>query len=172
MVRSGKNCSTFTHVTTTTLENKATYHVGDYQCKLDSKGRLMFPADFQEQMGDQADEGFVLRPGLFRKCIEMYTMKGWQQKQEMLTKLSPFVKVNVDLMRKYNAGARLVKLDSTGRLLIPKPLLEQSGLSKDVVIIALPGFKEIWDREAFRRTNDEMDQLTLEQLLEEKFGEK
>lgn len=130
----------------------------------------MFPVDFQEQLGELSGEGFVLRPGLFRKCIEMYTMKEWQHKQEKLKQLSPFVKVNVDLMRKYNAGARLVKLDSTGRLLIPKPLIEQSNLEKDVVIIALPEYMEIWDKEAYRQANEEMDHTELEKLLQEKFG--
>ncbi len=171
MEKSGKICSNFTGVTTTILETKLPYPVGDYQCKLDGKGRLMFPADFQEQLGDLSGEGFVLRPGLFRKCIEMYTMKEWQQKQEKLKQLSPFVKVNVDLMRKYNAGARLVKLDSTGRLLIPKPLIEQSDLDKEVVIIALPEYMEIWDKGAYHKANMEMDQATLEQLLQEKFGQ-
>jgi MraZ protein len=132
----------------------------------------MFPADFQQQLGALSDDGFVLRPGLYRKCIEMYTLSDWQQKQDKLKQLSPFIKVNIDLMRKYNAGARLVKLDSTGRLLIPKPLVQQSELDKDVVIIALPGYMEIWDKDSFKAANEEMDQDTLEKLMQQTFGEK
>ncbi len=169
---SGKKCSTFTLVITTTLESKVIFPVGDYQCKLDGKGRLMLPADFQQQLGTLSEDGFVLRPGLYRKCIEMYTLKDWQLKQDKLQQLSPFLKVNIDLMRKYNAGARMVKLDSTGRLLIPKPLIEQSQLDKEVVIIALPGYMEIWDKDSFKSTNDEMDQDTLEKLMQQTFGEK
>ncbi|MBK9291350.1 MAG: division/cell wall cluster transcriptional repressor MraZ [Bacteroidetes bacterium] len=148
------------------------FPVGDYQCKLDGKGRLMFPADFQQQLGDLLDEGFVLRPGLYHKCIEMYTLKDWQVKQEKLKQLSPFVKVNIDLMRRYNAGARMVKLDSSGRLLIPKPLLDQSELKKEVVIVALPEYMEIWDKDSYQAVNEEMDQETLEQLMQQKFGDK
>ena len=41
------------------------YPIGHFNCKLDAKGRLMLPAEFKEQMGEQAEEGFVLRPSLF-----------------------------------------------------------------------------------------------------------
>ena len=53
------------------------YIVGHFTCKLDSKGRLMLPSEFKEQMGAQAEEGFVLRPGLFEgsRCLDLYTRK-------------------------------------------------------------------------------------------------
>ena len=40
------------------------YLVGHYNCKLDAKGRVLVPSEFKEQLGDQVEEGFVLRPGL------------------------------------------------------------------------------------------------------------
>lgn len=151
--------------------NFLSYPIGEYQCKLDAKGRLMIPADFKEQLGNLAEEGFVLRPGLFSRCVELYTIKDWMEKQGKLKNMSQFVKTNIDLMRKYNAGAKLVKLDATGRMLIPKHLLERAGLLKEVVINALPEYMEIWDKESYRSTLDEMDQITLEELLEQKLGE-
>lgn len=147
------------------------YPIGEYQCKLDAKGRLMIPADFKEQLGNLAEEGFVMRPGLFSRCVELYTIKDWNEKQGKLKGLSQFVKANIDLMRKYNAGAKLVKLDATGRMLIPKNLLDKAGLSKEVVINALPSYMEIWDSASYQTTLDELDQIALETLLEQKLGE-
>ncbi len=146
------------------------YPIGEYQCKLDAKGRLMISADFQEQLGDLLDQGFVIRPGLFSKCIELYTMNDWMETQRKLKSLSQFVKANVDLMRKYNAGARMVKLDGSKRLQIPKALIDEIGLTKDVVINSLPGYMEIWDKEAYRTQLGQLGQDELEKLLEEKLG--
>jgi len=146
------------------------YPIGEYQCKLDAKGRLMISADFQEQLGDQLKQGFVIRPGLFSKCIELYTMNDWMATQQKLKGLSQFVKANVDIMRKYNAGARMVKLDASGRLQVPKHLVDEIGLKKDVVINSLPGYMEIWDKDAYRKELDQLDQETLEKMLEEKLG--
>jgi len=146
------------------------YPIGEYHCKLDAKGRLMIPVDFKEQLGQLVDQGFVIRPGLFSKCIELYTMNDWMSTQNKLKGLSQFVKANVDLMRKYNAGAKMVKLDSTGRMLIPRNLIDQGGLSKEVVIVSLPGYMEIWDKETYKEALENLDQDSLEKLLEEKLG--
>lgn len=146
------------------------YPIGEYQCKLDAKGRLMISSDFQEQLGELLEKGFVIRPGLFSKCIELYTMNDWMETQRKLKGLSQFVKSNVDLMRKYNAGARMVKLDSSKRLQIPKYLIDEVGLAKDVVINSLPGYMEIWDKDAYKTQLGQLDQESLEKLLEEKLG--
>lgn len=166
MQKYGKKCSIFTTLNLYFLN----YPIGDIPCKLDAKARLMLPVDFKEQLGAIIDQGFVLRPGLFSKCLELYTMNDWLETQNKLKGLSQFVKTNVDLMRKYNAGAKLVKLDSTGRLLIPKHLLDESGFQKEVVIVSLPGYMEIWDKALYKEKLAELDQVTLEELLEEKLG--
>jgi len=162
----GEKCSNFT----TLNRNFLNYPIGEYQCKLDAKGRLMISADFQEQLGDLLDQGFVIRPGLFSKCIELYTMNDWMETQRKLKGLSQFVKTNVDLMRKYNAGARMVKLDGSKRLQVPKQLIDEVGLNKDVVINSLPGYMEIWDKDLYRAQLTQLDQESLEKLLEEKLG--
>ncbi len=144
--------------------------IGQCECKLDDKGRLMFPATFKEQMGEAFDEGFVLRPGLHANCVEMFTMSDWKQTQERFQQLDVFKKKNVDVIRIYNAGARLVKPDSNGRLLIPKELIKKGGFVKDVTIISLTANLEIWDSTAF---NEEINKLTADEfgnLIEEQFS--
>lgn len=148
------------------------YPIGTHQCKLDAKGRLMISADFQEQLGDLLDKGFVIRPGLYSKCIELFTVDHWMATQEKLNSLSQFVKSNIDVVRKYNAGARLVKVDSNKRLQIPKTMIEEIGLTKDVVINSLSHYMEIWDKDAFKATLEELTQEEFQRVLFEKFGDK
>ena len=144
--------------------------IGQCECKLDGKGRLMFPATFKEQMGASFDEGFVLRPGLHANCVELFTMSDWRQTQERFQRLDVFKKKNVDVIRIYIAGARLVKPDSNGRLLIPKELIKKGGFVKDVTIISLTANLEIWDSNAF---NEEVNKISAEEfgnLIEEQFS--
>jgi len=146
------------------------YPIGQYQCKLDAKGRLMLPADFKEQLGDLAGEGFVLRPGLFSKCLELYTMSDWVQTQDKLRSLNQFVRSNVELVRKYNAGAKMVKIDGSGRLQIPKNLIDSGGLQKEVVLTSLTVKMELWDKASYDEEINRMDEDAFERLATEKLG--
>lgn len=152
------------------------YPIGQYECKLDAKGRLMMPSDCKEQFGEQVEEGFVLRPGSFDRCLELYTYSDWKRVQEKLGTLNPFLRANNELLRKYNAGAMPVKLDATGRLQIPKMLVEKGGLSKDIVLTSLTVKMEIWDKAAYEEavngiSPERFEALTTETLSNLNFGE-
>ena len=142
------------------------YPVGEINCKLDSKGRLMLPSEFKEQLGAQADEGFVMRPGLFDKCIELYTRKDWDDVQDKIrASLSPFNPNHAAVIRKYNAGARFAKLDATGRLQIPKELIEDAHLVKDIVLTSVTTKMEIWDKALYKEELDGIDDELYLQIL-------
>ena len=122
---------------------------GTFYCKLDAKGRLMLPADFRAELGDQVEEDFILRPGLHGAYLELYTISYWNRRKEILMKVNPFDRHRLDIVRKYLDGVRRVKLDANGRLQIPKDLLERSGMTKDIVIDSIFANMEIWDRAAY-----------------------
>ena len=146
------------------------YPIGEYYCKLDSKGRLLLPSSFKEQLGDALEEGFVLRPGLFDKCLELFGMSDWRAMQAKLGKLNPFKQENVMLVRRFNAGARMVKVDANGRLQIPKDLMEKGGLVKEVVMTALTDRMQIWDRALSEQENERYSEEDLANALSEKLG--
>ena len=144
------------------------YPIGHFNCKLDAKGRLMLPSDFREQLGELAEEGFVLRPSLFKgeTCLDLFTIKDWDEQREKLrASIKIYNKLAIDAMRIINDGVRYVKLDATGRLQIPKELMEPGGLSKEVVIEALANKMEIRDKERYEQTLSAIDkEKTLEFL--------
>jgi MraZ protein len=163
---SGKKCTNFIAQNVNFLN----YPIGQYHCKLDAKGRLMLPADCKVQLGELAEEGFVLRPGLFDECLELYTMSDWMKTQEKLRALNQFVRSNVELVRKYNAGAKMVKLDGTGRVQIPKNLIEAGKLQKEVILTSLTSNMELWDKAAYEARINSLDQDAFEKLATEKLG--
>ena len=138
--------------------------MGHYNCKLDSKGRVLVPSEFKEQLGDQVDEGFVLRPGLHAHCLELYTKKDWFAVQDQLrASFSQFNKKQEAAMRRYDAGSRFVKLDASGRLLITKDLIEKASLAKDIVITSVTTKMEIWDKDLYEQSI--ADDLTDEEFF-------
>ena len=146
------------------------YPIGEYHCKLDAKGRLLLPSSFKEQLGAALEEGFVLRPGLFETCLDMYGMDDWRGLQGRLGKMNPFRKESLMIARRINAGARLVRIDGSGRLQIPKDLLDKCGMVKEVVITSLPDRMQIWGEEQMQRSNAEMSDEDFAALLEERLG--
>ncbi len=147
------------------------YPIGSYHCKLDAKGRLMLPADCKEQLGELAEQGFVLRPGLFNDCLELYTMNDWLRNQSRLKTLNQFVKSNVEFIRKYNAGAKQVKLDSTGRLLIPKYLIAEGKFKKEVILTSLTANMELWDKDIYQQEISRFDEEEFGKIATEKLGD-
>lgn len=145
------------------------YLVGHYNCKLDAKGRVLVPSEFKEQLGDQVEEGFVLRPGLHSHCLELYTKQDWNEVQDQLrAKFSQFNKKQEAAMRRYDAGSRFVKLDASGRLLITKDLIEKASLVKDIVITSVTTKMEIWDKDLYEQSiNDDLSDEEFFSLLSE-----
>ena len=144
------------------------YPIGHFNCKLDAKGRLMLPAEFKEQMGEQAEEGFVLRPSLFDHSLflDLYTRKDWDEQQEKLrAKFNVYNEEGIKVLRFLNEGVRFVKLDANGRLQIPKDLMERGGLTKEVVVEALANKMEIWDKARYEQSVSAVDKKKILEIL-------
>ena len=149
------------------LDEKMGYPIGHFNCNLDAKGRISFPSELKEQFGDQVNEGFVLHPNPYVTCLELYTLKDWRELVTRLSeKLSQFKKKQEAVMRRYDSGSRFVKLDSNGRLLIPKDLIDKGQLEKEIVITPVMKKLEIWNRNLYKQSieNDLSDEEYYEVL--------
>jgi MraZ protein len=144
------------------------YPVGHFNCKLDAKGRLMLPAEFKEQMGEQAEEGFVMRPTLFEHsvCLDLFTRRDWDEQQEKLKGFfSIYNEEDNAALHFLNDGVRFAKLDASGRLQIPKELMERGGLEKEVVVAALANKMEIWDKDRYAQSIATVDKKKILEIL-------
>ena len=45
--------------------------VGEYECKIDAKGRFLFPSGLRRQLTPAANEVFMLNKG-FENCLTLY----------------------------------------------------------------------------------------------------
>jgi MraZ protein len=122
--------------------------VGEYECKMDAKGRFLFPAGLRKQLDPSAAENFMLNKG-FEDCLTIFPMNEWEVLSEKLSKLNLFKPKNRMFYRLFHQGAKRVSLDNAGRVLIPAMLMERVGLKKEVMLIAYNDRVEIWDKSKY-----------------------
>ncbi len=144
---------------------------GTYQCKVDSKGRLIIPSGLRKDLSSVIDEGFVLKTSFFLKeqpCLELYPMTQWNTMVEaMVKKLTSMNGNDRKVLRRIMAGVRKVEVDASGRILIPKDLIEVVGITKDIVLTGIGNMIELWDKEAFENIIEEDN---IEELANECLG--
>lgn len=129
--------------------------IGTYEVKADAKGRLMLPAVLKKQLAPVMQSGFVLKRAVFQPCLELYPMPEWEKLMEKVNKLNRFNKKNDAFIRRFTAGVKVVEVDATGRLLIPKDLLAFSGITKQTVLASAVNILEIWDKDKYEKAIDD-----------------
>ena len=145
--------------------------IGTYECKADTKGRVMFPAALKKQLQKIIGEGFVIKRSVFHQCLEIHPMNEWNDVVRQVNKLNRFVKKNNDFIRSYMAGLKVVDVDSSGRFLIPKDLLLFAGLEKEIVLSSSVNMIEVWDKQRYEQSISET-LLGFSDLAEEVMGNK
>ena len=128
--------------------------IGTYECKTDAKGRFMMPSSLKKQLNlvESLGDVFVLKRSVFNNCLELYPMKEWESMVSQVNKLNRFVKKNNDFIRSYMSGLKMLEIDSTGRILIPKDLISFAGISKNLVLASSVNMIEIWDKNQYEET--------------------
>ncbi|MCB0426701.1 MAG: division/cell wall cluster transcriptional repressor MraZ [Flavobacteriaceae bacterium] len=129
--------------------------IGTYECKADSKGRIMLPAPLKKQLMPVLEKGFVVKRAVFQQCLELYPMDEWQALMQKVNKLNRFKKKNNDFIRRFTAGVRVIEVDPTGRILIPKDLVVFADISKEIVVSTAINIVEIWDKDRYEKAIDD-----------------
>jgi MraZ protein len=143
---------------------------GTYYCKMDSKGRIMLPVELRKQLADLEMDSFVLKRAVFENNLEMHPLSEWEKLMAKLNKLNKFKKKNIDFLTRFLAGVRNVNIDGTGRLQVPKDLVEIAGLKKEVVIASAINILQIWDKDTYEQFLTESTE-NFSDLAEEVMGD-
>ncbi|PRD47928.1 division/cell wall cluster transcriptional repressor MraZ [Sphingobacterium haloxyli] len=121
------------------------YLIGEYECKLDAKGRVVVPAALKRQLPDVERDGLVVNRG-FEKNLVIYTRAEWNKILKQLSRLNQFQPKNRDFVRKFMSGATELMLDSAGRVLMPKSLLEYAEVGSELVLACNLEKIEVWSK--------------------------
>jgi len=113
--------------------------MGEYRHNTDSKGRIIVPARFRDELGNL----LILTKGL-DGCITVYTPKQWERIIEQLYKLPNTKKESRMYIHMVTSKAAECEVDSAGRVLIPQNLLSEADIMKECVVIGVADHVEIW----------------------------
>ena len=145
--------------------------IGTYECKVDTKGRIMMPVALKKQLSKLINDGFVLKRAVFNQCIEMYPLNEWAKLMDKLNGLNRFSKKNNDFIRRFTAGVKSVDMDNSGRFLIPKDLIKYASIDKQIVVSSAVNILEIWNKSIYEKVVNEAT-LNFGELAEEVMGDK
>ena len=135
--------------------------IGTYECKVDTKGRVMMPIAIKKQFSKLISEGFVLK----RSVSE------WSKLMDKLNGLNRFNKKNNDFIRRFTAGVKSVEMDNSGRFLISKDLIKYASIDKEIVVSSSINILEIWNKSTYEKVINEAT-LNFGALAEEVMGDK
>ena len=145
------------------------YIIGVYECKVDSKARLMIPAQLKKQLGAALQGSFVVKRSVFHSCLELFTIESWNDVVKDINQLNRFVKKNNDFIRMFTAGVKLTDLDSSGRLLIPRDLKSFANIETETVLSSSGNMIEIWNKSNYEKTVSDSES-TFSKMAEEVMG--
>lgn len=137
--------------------------IGEFIQKIDSKGRLVFPAALKKQLKPATQEHFVIKEDLFEQCLVLYPMEEWERQNAILRKkLNPFNAKHNRFLRGFAKGAAEVALDANSRLLIPRRLVDYAEIDKEVILAGQNGKIEIWSKDRYNAIfSEEIDYAAL-----------
>jgi len=122
--------------------------LGEYDCKIDAKGRLRMPSGLLKQLGEAEAHTFVMNRG-FEKCLILYPEEVWNKITKEIDALNVYDEKNRQLVRYFYRGATKVTTDSSERILFNKRLKEYAELTKEVVLFAYKDRVEVWNADAY-----------------------
>jgi len=140
--------------------------LGEYESTVDAKGRFLLPAGLKKQLPQDESAQFVINRG-FEKCLTLYPLQSWNPIFETISKQNDFDPKVREFRRYFLNGATQIELDSAGRILLPKNLIEHASLEKDIVLVSAVNKIEIWDKNKYQQFFDSFTSESFSALANE-----
>lgn len=125
---------------------------GQYLTTMDVKGRFALPAKLRNTIGTGKKpllEGeLVLTKGL-EGCLSLYPKAEWTNIQNRLSSLNFTKKDFRFFSRRFYSSASVVSPDRNGRILIPSHLIKEADFKKEILVIGVNRWIEIWNPERY-----------------------
>jgi MraZ protein len=124
--------------------------LGEFECRLDPKGRLALPVALKKQLPLASEGRLVINRG-FEKHLSLYPYNEWQHITAELGRLNLYVKKHREFVRYFHRGATELSLDASGRVLLPRRLLDYAEIQEDIILLAYANRIECWNPDLYDR---------------------
>ena len=136
---------------------------GDHYCKVDPKGRILFPAKLKRQTPPEAGEVFIGKLSTFENSLILYPENIWTHLVERtLRRLNPYNALHDQFRRDFFRDVVELEFDSAGRILLPRRFLEflhlDPGAGGEVVLAGQGDWVELMSKERYLGTELSRDE--------------
>ena len=126
------------------------FFTGEHECKLDAKGRLVLPSRLKSVLPEASKNSIVIRKG-FESNLIIYLLSEFQNIYTRISSLNEFSSEQRKLKRNLFSGISQVDLDSNGRFLLARNMLSHCNIKKDVILIGVGNFIELWNPDIYNK---------------------
>ena len=134
-------------------------YTGQYDCKIDAKGRLKLPAGLLRQLSENQSGKFVVNKGLDNN-LDLYTEEEWDKITSKMGNLTRLNSKYRKFLRAFYKHAVPVESDSSNRILIHKKLSDLIQLESEAVIMCYGSTIEIWSKDIYEAENEEIENFS------------
>lgn len=127
--------------------------IGEYSHTLDDKNRLSIPVKFRANLAG----GCVVTRGLDH-CLWIYPKSNFEELAEKISSLPITQKNARSFSRLMLAGATELDLDKSGRVVLPKYLLEYASVNGKVNVNGVYDRIEIWPEDKWKEFKKDMEE--------------
>lgn len=126
------------------------FFTSEYECKLDTKGRLVLPAKIKINLPEVSTNELIIRKG-FEPNLILYPMVEYKKIHHKISSLSEFNPEQRKLKRNFFRSIAQVDMDSANRILVPKQMLAHAQIEKEAVLVGMGNYVEMWNPEVFNK---------------------
>ena len=126
------------------------FFTSEHECKLDAKGRLVLPSRLKSVLPEASKKSIIIRKG-FEPNLIIYPLHEFQNIYTRINSLNEFSSEQRKLKRNLFSSISQVDLDSNGRFLLPKSMISHTGLEKDVILVGMGNFIELWSPDNYKK---------------------
>jgi len=129
--------------------------IGEYACKVDAKGRIIFPSAFKKQVSVETGNRFVVKRDIFEKCLLLFPISEWERQMKIIrSRTNIYNQEHNRFLRMFYQGTAEMVVDGSSRILIPRRLLDFAGIGSEVILAGQSGKIEIWDPSLYRSASE------------------
>ena len=124
--------------------------IGQYSHNVDAKGRVFIPAKWRDDLGDTIIFTHGIREKEGSKCLLGMSVNAFEEFRAKISAMDRIMDLKTQPARRMLlANADDCELDKQGRVLLANRLRDYAGITKDVVLVGVDSYIEVWDCEAW-----------------------
>ena len=142
--------------------------LGEYEYKVDSKGRLAIPKPFVQNLPSENDQTIrkLVAFGMLETHILLYSAPEWVKFSQPILSSHPFNKDRSQQIREFFQYVTELELDGQNRIMLPKRFIERASIKKEVMFLGVNNKIELWDKAAYEKVIEKTGEIKLDNFAQ------